>query len=230
MIMKQTYFQLLALSIGSLTGLTLSTAKVQAAILWDYSPETTRTTSGTTTINNLATGQNIADIVSFDNPVQLTGMDIYGNISSGSVGDSVTIRIWTDNAGIPDTLIHNFTETISVIDTEEVGSWSAVNRKFADFSASPISLDANTPYWIGMSGTNNIISQAALNTNPGDGAIAVFSGRSFSFLQSSFGDMAFRLQGEVQTTQTTPEPNNGISLLALGLLGGVSLIKTKKPQ
>ena len=141
-------------------------------------------------------------------------MDIYSNINTAaSVGDSVTIRIWTDNAGTPDTLIHDFTDTISVIDTEGVGSWSAVNRKFADFSDSPISLDANTFYWIGMSGTNlSNIAQGHVNTNPGDGQMAVFSATSFSLFISN-GDMAFRLQGEVQTTQTTPEPGSHLSSL-----------------
>ncbi|WP_107671356.1 hypothetical protein [Cyanothece sp. BG0011] len=226
--MKQTYCQLLALTIGSLV--TLSTAKVQAAILWDYSPETTGTTRGVFEgLQNLSTQQNFAEIVSFANPVQLTGIDIYSPTTLNSIGDSVTIRIWTDNAGTPDILIHDFTDTISVIDTEGVGLWSEVNRKFADFSASPISLDANTFYWIGMSGTNTTFSQATLNTNSGDGQLARFGGSSFISLVTT-GDMAFRVQGEVENAQTTPEPNSGISLLALGMLGGVSLIKTKKPQ
>ncbi len=225
---KQNYAHLLTLSLASVASFTLSTPKAEAAILWDYSPETTGTTSGISAFESLSTSQNLAEIVSFGDAVELTGMDIYSASFFASVGDSVTIRIWTDNAGTPDTLIHDFTDTISVIDTEGVGSWGSVNRKFADFSDAPISLDANTFYWIGMSGTTATIGQAGLNTNPGDGGMSIFNGASFDFLDPTVGDMAFRLQGEVQTAQTTPEPGSGVGLLALGMLGGFSLIKAKK--
>lgn len=228
---KQNSSQLFVFSLGSFLGFTLSTSNVYAAIIWDYSPETTGTTSGQSSLSNTSDRQNFAEIVSFTNPVQLTGIDIYSARFNGSVGDSVTIRIWSDNAGTPDMLIHNFTDIISVIDTEGVGSWSGFgvpNRKFVDFSSSPVSLDAGTSYWIGMPGTTPIdISQAFLNTNPGDGASAQFSGTSFSSFPS-FGDMAFRLHGEVQNSETTFEPNSGVGLLGLGILGVCSLIKTQK--
>jgi hypothetical protein len=188
-------------------------------IIWDYSPAATNTSSGEDSWTNGSSGQNFAEIVSFPDPATVTGMSIYSNTFFGSVGDRVTIRVWTDSAGVPGTLIHNFTETISVIDTAGVGEWSSVNNLFANFT-NPINLAANTPYWIGMSGfgvtieTNigevETIGLASLNTNPGDGAMAQFSGTTFLFNGETglqpLGDMAFRLYG---STQSQPDPEPG---------------------
>jgi hypothetical protein len=190
------------------------------AIIWDYSPAATNTSSGfTDSWANGSSGQNFAEIVSFPDSATVTGMSIYSNTFFGSVGDLVTIRVWNDSAGIPGTLIHSFTETISVIDTAGVGEWSNINNKFANFTT-PINLAASTPYWIGMSGFGVIIDTntgpvetiglASLDTNPGDGAMAQFSGTTFLFngvtgLQP-LGDMAFRLYG---STQSQPDPEPG---------------------
>ncbi len=200
-------------------------------IIWDYSPAATNTSSVPDGfLVNASSGQNFAEIVSFPDPATITGMSIYSGINVVSVGDGVTIRVWTDSAGVPGTLIHNFTETISVIDTAGVGDWLFVNNLFANFTNS-INLAANTPYWIGMSGfgvtieTNigevETIGLASLNTNPGDGAMAQFSGTTLVTGFQPVGDMAFRLYGTTQsqpdsepgTTPTnpllpTPNPNN----------------------
>jgi hypothetical protein len=200
------------------------------AIIWDYSPAATNTSSGTDGWENGSSGQNFAEIVSFPDSATVTGMSIYSGTFLGSVGDLVTIRVWNDSAGIPGTLIHSFTETISVIDTAGVGEWSNINNKFANFTT-PINLAASTPYWIGMSGFGVIIDTiigpvetiglASLNTNPGDGAMAQFSGTTLETGLQPLGDMAFRLYGSTQsqpdtepgTTPTnpllpTPAPNN----------------------
>ena len=63
--MKQNHAELLALGILTFTGLTLSTPKAEAAILWDYSPDTTGTISGVSAFANQSAGQNFAEIVSF---------------------------------------------------------------------------------------------------------------------------------------------------------------------
>jgi hypothetical protein len=200
------------------------------AIIWDYSPAATNTSSGTDGWENGSSGQNFAEIVSFPDSATVTGMSIYSGTFLGSVGDLVTIRVWNDSAGIPGTLIHSFTETISVIYTAGVGEWSNINNKFANFTT-PINLAASTPYWIGMSGFGVIIDTiigpvetiglASLNTNPGDGAMAQFSGTTLETGLQPLGDMAFRLYGSTQsqpdtepgTTPTnpllpTPAPNN----------------------
>ncbi len=207
-------------------------ADVLPAIIWDYSPAATNTSSGTDAWTNDSSGQNFAEIVSFPDSATVTGMSIYSGTFFGSVGDLVTIRVWNDSAGLPGTLIHSFTETISVIDTAGVGEWSNINNKFANFTT-PINLAASTPYWIGMSGFEVIdinagllktFALASLNTNPGDGAMAQFSGTTrVPWLLSPvpIGDMAFRLYGSTQsqpdtepgTTPTnpllpTPAPNN----------------------
>ena len=200
-------------------------------IIWDYSPAATNTSSVPDGfLVNASSGQNFAETVSFPDPATITGMSIYSGVNVVSVGDGVTIRVWTDSAGVPGTLIHNFTETISVIDTAGVGDWLFVNNLFANFTNS-INLAANTPYWIGMSGfgvtieTNigevETIGLAWLNTNPGDGAMAQFSGTTLVTGFQPVGDMAFRLYGTTQsqpdsepgTTPTnpllpTPNPNN----------------------
>lgn len=163
-----------------------------AAIIWDYSPATLGAT-GIAGFNNQASGQNFAESVSFDANARITGMDIYSTDSLGVVGDTMTIRIWTDSSGQPGSLVTVFTEIISVIDSQ--GAVAGVDRKHVDFTI-PVDLAASTIFWIGMSGTSTNIRQMGLNTNfPDDQMMAQFMGTSFEFLTEPIvGDMAFRLE------------------------------------
>ena len=187
-------------------------------IIWDYSPVTTGG-SGSTGWTNVSSNQNFAELVSFADAVTVTGMDIYSSDLRGSVGDLATIRIRSDAAGLPGSILFDFTETISAIDS--IGATAGNNRKHVDFTL-PVSLAAGTPYWIGMSGTGFDLTQMAFNTSPpADAKMAQFSNTTYQFL-TSVGDMAFRLHGSA-----VPEPSS-IVLLGLGTIGLVCMGRRKR--
>jgi hypothetical protein len=189
-------------------------------ILWDYSPGGLGIpiTEGPAVLQNQATQQNLADRIFFTSPVGITGMDIYGGGNSPPhVGDSATIRLYGDASGQPGQLLTSFTAPLTAVDS--IGAENTrVLRLHADFT-NPLNLQANTTYWIGMSGTSTDFGQAGLSTPPargGDHRMAYFDGLQFKFVSlSPWGDMAFRLEGSVRPT---PEPSS-LALLTLGAAG-----------
>jgi hypothetical protein len=202
-------------------------------IVWDNSPAATGADvaragdaqfSYPAAAENLANQQNFAETIKFLTDTVLTGMDIYTVIPQAQVflGESATIRIWTGSAGRPDTLIDAFTENISAIDSQGTagitGAMGDLFRVHADFT-SPVTLSANTTYWIGMSGTSLDIGQALLvGPNVPPGLLQAFSALTLEG-QSATEAMAFRLEG----SQVSPVPEPASLMLALigsfGLLG-----------
>lgn len=185
-----------------------------AAIIWDYSPTTTGATLSCCAANQ-ASGQNFAEDFSFPVEMSLSGIAIYTLMRPdlGVVGQPVTIRLWSDNGGVPGALLSEILSTVTVRDAD--GAGTNQSRVFASFAS--VNLLANAAYWIGMSGTNSELGQVGLlNPNaPDDGARALFRGTAFQFMAS--GDNAFRLYGHEIHSAPIPEP---ASLLLLG--GGLA--------
>lgn len=203
------YTSLNKIILGLLLG--SATLTTQAAVIWDRSPDATGSGYGGDWSNSSG-GQNFAEDVLFHANTTVVGMDIFSGYGFGSVGDATVIRIWSDNAGTPNSLLHEFGATISTIDTNGTATISNFGRKHVDFST-PIGLLANTTYWIGMSGNGYELAQGSLLT-PDDGVMAQFGGTSYAHMPS-VGDMAFRLHGE---GGSVPEPAT-LGLMGLGLLG-----------
>lgn len=197
-----------------------------AIVLLDQSPATTGATILSDKLDNRSTSQNFAEDFSFATAVKITGMDIYMNEDTPELGDSVTIRLYEDLAGIPGTKLSDFTETVSVIDL--VGAVGTTVRVHTDFSV-PLELEPDTVYWIGMSGTgnSNTFQLAGLGEVGGgdpvdDFTMAQFTDESFNFISGTgTGDMAFRLEGTV-----VPEPAT-LMLVLLGL-SGLALVKQRR--
>jgi len=160
--------------------------------------------------------------------MNVNGMAIYSSQSSGNghVGDSVTIRIRSDNGGTPGLLLFDFTASITAVDFDGSSvnpSFLRASRKFASFS--DITLLANTNYWIGMMGTTIDIGQSALDGTGAPGASQMWmyqgGGGGYNlFNNQHFGDMAFRLYGDVTTPVPEPEIYTMMGI-GLGLLGWV---------
>ncbi len=188
-----------------------------AVVILDWSPLETGAVLEPTVgdWSNISTAQNWGEQIQFTNGAQITEMDIFSRNLWGSVGDSVTIRVWNDMNSAPGSLLFEFTETISIIDSDAAGTDTRINRKHVDFT-SPVNLAAATPYWIGMSGTSTEIALAGLigPNAPDDEHMFLFDGTTLVDDTSRHaGDMAFRLYG---TQNVIPEPST-LLILCMGV-------------
>jgi hypothetical protein len=201
-----------------IAALFVGVVQTEGAILLNQSPLHTDASVLSANLDNRSETQNFAEDFSFVDAVVLSGMSIYMREDVASLGQSVTIRVYEDALGIPGTKIHDFTETVDLIDTEEAAD--GLERVHADFTTT-FALEANTTYWIGMSGTGApVFSLAGLGDVDGtsspfdDRTMAQFTGTGFNFISgSATGDMAFRLEGVV-----IPEPRTSPVLVGLLVL------------
>lgn len=200
---KHTTWGLLALAL--LLG---GVRQARADLIWDASPQATAATV-TGPWSNSQLGQSFAEQIEFTTSMQVTGMDIYSQVSL-RLGTSVTIRLLSNSAGQPGALISSLTESISAVDHDGSGSSTAL-RIHADFTT-PLDLSAGTTYWIGMTGTlTTDIGQAGLKgpNAPNNARMAQFDAGTFSLFTSStfVGSMAFRLEGSEQVS-IVPAPSS----------------------
>jgi hypothetical protein len=130
-------------------------------------------------------GQNFAEQFVISDLILITGMDIYTRPDFPRVGQPVTIRIRADSSGTPGSLLAEFFETISIVDTAGAGGPNIV-RAHADFTI-PLDPANGTRYWIGMSGRQNDLGQLALQgpLAPADSRMFQFSGMSPQALRAS---------------------------------------------
>lgn len=189
-------------------------APCRAAIILDYSPGATGA-SVTGPWQNQAGRQNFAETFSFSTAEILSGMDIYSGNGLPFVGQSVTVRLWSDIGGIPDALLSETVETIDIVDSDGTDGDPGIVRAHATF-LNPLSLSANTTYWIGMSGTGSELGQVGIDGSnaPGDNTAAIFGGAGYQ-RQAEIGDMAFRLENAA--TDVVPEP------ASLAIWGGIGI-------
>jgi hypothetical protein len=214
-------FRPTSLLVASVLTFVLAPAAEASPIVWDYSPSATGATSLTPASNggtvwvNQAGNQNFAERVIFSGPMLIDGMSIYTGAGFVNLGESVTIRLYSDVGGAPGSLLAQFTTTLSAIDTNGNGGFGAnIVQAHADF-VNPQLLNANTAYWIGMSGTASEIGLVGLGgVTPGNGAMGFFNGTTY-LGQAGIGDMAFRLNGV-----PAPEPST-LALLGFLTVGAV---------
>jgi hypothetical protein len=175
---------------------------------------------------NAYASQSFAASVSFSTAMQITGMDIYTESSFVTVGDTARIRLFSDTLGHPGTVLSNFTESVSVVDTN--GAMNVFDRRVHVDFTNPLSLLGNTTYWIGMTGDSKDFTQTGLTgSNAPDGAVmAQFNGGdTFRYFTATFvGAMAFRLEGNV----AAPEPTGLALLVPVAFAGVVQLVRRRR--
>ena len=178
------------------------TSSVTADLIWDYGPAT-----GTHGGNwaNTTGGQNFAEQVIFDVNMYLTDIHMFTTYTDSPGGD-YHLKILLDNgAGDPGAVFMAWDQDVDNISVDNSGN---VQQYKHTFEFDPILLEANTIYWIGVSGNGWEPGQSSVLT-PGDGTMAQFSGSTFQF-HTGVGDQMFQLTGYV------PAP---ASLALLGLAG-----------
>ena len=165
-------------------------------------------------------GQHFAESVSFPSSERLVGMGIYSSYMFGTVGQTVTVDLWQDSAGQPGALLNEFTEAITSVNTDGASTAPFITQKYAPFS-SPVTLAANTVYWIGMSGgdVNDPYSELGQQSlSPATyGGQAQFDGDTYQGTPG-IGDISMRLY----------VPDGGLTVTLLGMaLSGLALIRRK---
>jgi hypothetical protein len=143
----------------------------------------------------------------------------------------VTVSIWQDNSGVPGAILDEFADTISAVNTDGASTAAAVaagiNQKYAGFT--PISLAANTTYWIGMSGGNATLGVELGQTTlyPATyGSTAQFGDNDTfeGLVGGGIGDTSMRLYGPVGP----PVPDSGLTIAMLGMsISGLAFIRRK---
>ncbi len=197
----------------------LSAANASALVLLDRSPDAY---PGAALLpgpvgdhSNERRSQHFADSFSFGTNVTLNGMGLYSGVNWGVVGETVTVQLWSDNAGSAGALLQEFQEKISSVNKAGASTAYYISQKYVDFT-SPISLLANTTYWIGMSGGTPAVfgqlAQLGLNSAQ-DGKSDVFSLNSLVTPGASVGDVSMRLYG----SNSVPDGGSTIAMLGLAL-------------
>jgi hypothetical protein len=188
------------------------TGRASAGIILDHSPGATGAAPNHGA-SNAQTGQHFADRFALPGDASVTGMDIYASPGGFvSAGDSATVSLFLDSSGEPGTLLTRFTDNVTVVDADGVGTDSQSLRAHVDFTV-PLTLNAGTIYWVGMAGTTRDFTQTSLTgpSAPDDSKMAMFFGSTYQGLSNIFlGDMAFRLEGQLAAV---PEPS-ALALLA----------------
>ena len=166
-----------------------------AEIVWDFSPDATGAGVVTPWYTNQLGTQQLSEKIAFSDQTTLSSMDIYSYIDAGEVNQLVRIYIWSNNGGIPGVLLHEFDETVNIIDTQGTVSQPILTRKHADFTT-PVDLPSGT-YWIAMTSVTAGVSlgQATLAAVDDDQFAWCHSGSFSSMSSIGTGDMAFRLHG-----------------------------------
>lgn len=193
-------------SLLALAAVIVNGGDVQAAIVVDFSPDTTGVAVKFSNItDSVGQSQIIADQFTLATGVTLGGGSIFSNSTIGTLGTPVRFLIYSNPAGSP---LIDLTTTVDLVDTAGTATQSVLNRKHATIT--PTFLAAGT-YWFAMPSADNS------NFVQGTGIYADNSVRQ-GFTPSTLstangnGDAFFQLE-------SVPEPGSALLLgLGLGLL------------
>jgi len=136
---------------------------------------------------NVTGSQNFAEQFSFSADRTVEGINIFTCVSPQS--GTVHIKILDDNMGDPNNYIYEEDRTPDSWVADPASGGYIVTCELQ----TPFTAGAGEVYWIGVSGNGFELGQYSVQT-PGDGKMAQFSARNFSF-HTTVGDMMFQLTG-----------------------------------
>jgi hypothetical protein len=174
----------------------LATASAQE-VIWDYGHDAGQTNGCWA---NTTEGQNFAEPVRWETNQVVTGMRIFTCIARRE--GTVHVKFLADNAGVPGNVLETRDVTPASWEPDHTGE----NVVTANFD--PVGLDANTTYWVGMSGNGFELGQHALNPGPDNNQMAQFSGPNFTGM-TGVGDQKFQLLGGGKSCQYTITKSKG---------------------
>ena len=164
---------------------------------------------------------NIAsDFITGSQPATISSASIVAANPSSSAR-SIYLSIWSDNSGVPGSMLSAFDTTISVGASVTAGTYSA--------TTSGISLSANTKYWFVAKGDNQSYVDGyqgvrLTQVTPSSGVFDSVSSTQLKFSGSGGStwinqgslDLSYELQGSVSAV---PEPHTYAALFGIGLTG-----------
>lgn len=163
---------------------------------------------------NATASQNFADLATFSTSVDITRYNHY-TTDSTTTPTTMTVRVYAGGA-TPGSLITS--QSVAVASITSLGTFGVFDVYQWSLDLTTIHL-AQGSYWFGASyDAASGGGQVTLNgvASPGDGALAKFSGATFSNMASD-GDQAFQLIGS-----PVPEP------FTLGLAGMALLAAARR--
>jgi len=166
---------------GGVAALALVASPALADVIFDQGPSTG---SYAGCWSNYTESQNFAEQSTLGADATLTGVVIWTCISEQS--PTMHVKILDDAGGQPGSYLYE--------QDVNADSWTVDGSLYrVEVSITPFDMTAGTTYWVGVSGNGFELGQASVQT-PGDGTMAQFSGRNFSF-HTGVGDQMYQLIG-----------------------------------
>lgn len=168
---------------------------------------------------NRTTSQNFAEQFSFSQTTDVFALNIFVcTFFAPNSGNTYHVKILSDAVGSPGAYLYE--EDAAFDSVVEISPGFNGITQVTLLLSTPFTAAANTTYWIGASGNGFEATQHSIRT-PGDGTMAQFSSRNFSF-HAGVGDMMFQLlEAATITVDVDIKPGsdpNSINLKSKGVI------------